>query len=142
MAILKWDIPYHLPYVSVLMWQIKIGISQFISHIPKNTLFLMWQYFFGIYRYIPFFSYTRATLWRNKNGIWDIPYPIEPLWHGCVKFNHVFMRPPPLQNPQTLNFVLRAITKKIKISEKSANYQPNAQYQPKKRLYLYNSGLI
>ena len=51
-------------------------------------------------------------------------------------------RPPPLrgggQNPQSLSFVLRAITKKIKISEKSANYQPNPQYQPKKRLYLYN----
>ena len=42
------------------------------------------------------------------------------------------------QNPQTLNFVLRAITKKIKILEKSADYQPNPQYQPKKRLYLYN----
>ena len=35
-AILKWDIPYHLPCVSVLMWQIQIGIFQFISHIPKK----------------------------------------------------------------------------------------------------------
>ena len=35
-------------------------------------------------------------------------------------------------------FFLQAIAKKIKISEKSANYQPNPQYQPKKRHYLYN----
>ena len=61
-AIVKWDIPYHLPCVSVLMWQIKIGIFQFIFHIPKKPCFLMWQYFFGIYRYIPFFSYTRAIV--------------------------------------------------------------------------------
>ena len=36
-AILKKDIPYHLPCVSVMMWQIKIVIFQFISHIPKKT---------------------------------------------------------------------------------------------------------
>ena len=39
---------------------------------------------------------------------------------------------------QCLNFVLQAIPKKIKISEKSPNYQPKPQYQPKKRHYLYN----
>ena len=34
--------------------------------------------------------------------------------------------------------IFKRSRKKIKISEKSTNYQPNAQYQPKKRHYLYN----
>ena len=33
--------------------------------------------------------------------------------------------------PQCFNFVVQAIPKKNKISEKSPNYQPNPQYQPK-----------
>ena len=49
-----------------------------------------------------------------------------------ILIEHLFSDPP-------ANF--QAIAKKIKISEKSANYQPNAQYQPKKRLYLYNNDL-
>ena len=34
--------------------------------------------------------------------------------------------------------IFKPLRKKIKISNKSSNYQPNPQYQPKKRHYLYN----
>ena len=63
-AILKWDIPYHLPCVSVLMWQIKIGIFQFIfhTHKKKKPCFLMWQSFLVYTRSIPFFLYTCAII--------------------------------------------------------------------------------
>ena len=62
-TIVKWDIPYHLPCVSVLMWQIKRDIP---IHLPytKKTVFLDVAIFF-----------------------WDIPaYPIffiHPFNHCC-----------------------------------------------------------
>ena len=74
-AILKWDIPYYLPCVSFMMWQIKIGIFHFISHLPKKPCFLMWQYFFGIYRYIPFFFIHPWIVVAEKK--WDRGYPIS-----------------------------------------------------------------
>ena len=38
--------------------------------------------------------------------------------------------------------IFKRLPKKIKLSEKSANYQPNPHYQPKKRHYLYNSAVL
>ena len=69
---------------------------------------------------------------------WHFFLSILILFRDRLKIFRGCRRPSASSDPPA-NF--QAIAKKIKISEKSANYQPNAQYQPKKRLYLYNNPL-
>ena len=75
-AILKWDIPYHLPCVSLLMWQIKIGIFHFISHIPKKNMLLDVAIFFWDIPVYPIFFHTPVHRCGGKKmgyGISHIP---------------------------------------------------------------------
>ena len=123
-------------------WFTGQGLGINASIICIETLFLAeycgFGWVVGTFFWVFWFCFVIAR--KTKLKLWGFGLrraAAEAAWKRAAP------RPEPLrgggQNPQSLSFVLRAITKKIKISEKSANYQPNSQYQPKKRLYLYNS---
>ena len=97
-------------------WKAKVKIGINVSIICIETLFLAEYCAFG---------------WVVGTFFWVFWFCFAIAW----KFAGGRRRPSASSDPPA-NF--QAIAKKIKISEKSANYQPNAQYQPKKRLYLYN----
>ena len=97
-------------------WRSKLRIGINVSIICIETLFLAEYCAFG---------------WVVGTFFWVFWFCFAIAW----KFAGGRRRPSASSDPPA-NF--QAIAKKIKISEKSANYQPNAQYQPKKRLYLYN----
>ena len=97
-------------------WKAKVRIGINVSIICIETLFLAEYCAFG---------------WVVGTFFWVFWFCFAIAW----KFAGGRRRPSASSDPPA-NF--QAIAKKIKISEKSANYQPNPQYQPKKRHYLYN----
>ena len=97
-------------------WKAKVRIGINVSIICIETLFLAEYCAFGwvVGTYSWVFWFCFAIAWKFAGG----------------------RRRPSASSDPPANF--QVIAKKIKISGKSANYQPNAQYQPKKCLYLYN----
>ena len=75
-----------------LYWcgRFKLGYSNSSPIFQKNPASWCGKIFLWDIPVYPIIFHTPVqSLWQSKNGIWDMPYPIQPLWHGCVKFNHV-----------------------------------------------------